>query len=301
VASNNHLCDINLEYFASYDSVRWYAEQPLVLLHQWYEAGATTTTQRHMDFYALYIVRGGRGTHVIDGHPYPIVRGDVYLTPPGAAHSYRDYSALRAEAFCFQAELFSEQELAALRELPGFWRLFLAGDQVGGDYQNHLSPVQYAFVEAMLEELMSEMAVPTRLNAILVRGLLFRLLAYLARLPSATAAPAGRSLSRSPDLSEVIRLCEERFMEPLTVPQLAARLFLSPAYFSELFTRAVGMPPAAYLRQLRLEHAQTLLRTTTLPITEVAQQSGFGESSQLARAFRVAFGMTPSTYRRTFR
>jgi AraC-like DNA-binding protein len=74
-------------------------------------------------------------------------------------------------------------------------------------------------------------------------------------------------------------------------------MFLSPGHFSELFSREVGMPPATYLRRLRLERAQTLLRTTALSATEIAQQSGFNDLAQLSRAFRTAFNTTPSAYR----
>jgi transcriptional regulator GlxA family with amidase domain len=118
-----------------------------------------------------------------------------------------------------------------------------------------------------------------------------------ARRPPAAAAlavPADAGLA----LADIIRVCEEHFFENLSVPQLAARMFLSPGHFTEIFTREVGMPPAAYLRRLRLERAQTLLRETTLPVTAVAMQVGFSDAAGLSRAFRGAFGLSPLQYRR---
>ena len=75
-------------------------------------------------------------------------------------------------------------------------------------------------------------------------------------------------------------------------------MFLSPGHFTEIFAREVGMPPAAYLRRLRIERAQTLLRETEAPVSEIAAQVGLGDSASLARAFRSAFGHTPTQYRR---
>jgi transcriptional regulator GlxA family with amidase domain len=45
---------------------------------------------------------------------------------------------------------------------------------------------------------------------------------------------------------------------------------------------------------MRLERARQLLRETTLPILDVAVATGFGSSSQFARAYGRAFGETPS-------
>lgn len=286
-----------------------------MVLHQHYTAGADpvgadTGLWQHMDFYALYVVRGGRGIHEINGHRYAVRRGDVYMTPPGATHRYLDYQDLRAEAFCFQATLFSDAALDALSGLAGFRHIFVRGDVTAADaqrdYQLHLSPAHYAHVEQLVDDLLAEMSQNEEVSPLLVRGLLFQLLVYLARTQPVgetvgkTGAPEAVIAPESPAMAEILRVCEAHFAEGLTVPQLAALMFLSVGHFSEMFAREVGMPPGAYLRRLRLERAQTLLRTTSLAITMVAQQSGFGDSAQLARAFKTAFGMTPRQYREQY-
>jgi AraC-like DNA-binding protein/mannose-6-phosphate isomerase-like protein (cupin superfamily) len=299
-----HETPIYREHFSSYDHLRWHPAQPLAVLHQWYERGDDTGAHQHEDFYTLYVVRAGRGLHVIDGHAYPVVRGDVYMTRPGAVHRYCHYVGLRAEALCFQATLFSDDELAALRALPGFWYLFVSpGETVESqrrDYRIHLSPGQCAEVERMLAELFAEQALAAPESQLLVHGLLFRLFVYLARAGGATMAEPAGVVGPSARLAEVVRFCEAHFVEEISVPQLAALAFLSPSHFSELFVREMGISPAAYLQRLRLEHGQTLLRTTSLSITEIAQQSGFRDSAQFARTFRQAFALTPSAYRQAF-
>src|SRR6185295_10667456 len=136
----------------------------------------------------------------------------------------------------FQAQLFSTVELDALQSLAGFWNLFIPAvpDQAdpGRDYQLHLSPERYRIVEGMVQELFTEIMQPAPVSSILVRGLLFRLLVYLARLqaeagPSQSESdaafdPTGKTSVGGPGLAEVLRICEERFAEPLSVPQLAA-------------------------------------------------------------------------------
>ena len=52
---------------------------------------------RHRDFMSVYIVRQGRGTHLIDGAPYGVARGDVYVMGAGMAHSFSGCDYLEPE------------------------------------------------------------------------------------------------------------------------------------------------------------------------------------------------------------
>lgn len=298
------------EYFRDYLRPDEAASSTLVVFHQRYDGGGDTGGHYHDDFYSLYVVQGGRGVHVINDHPYQIARGDVYITPPGTTHRYRDYHELRAEAFCFVADFFHDEELQALRSLAGFWSLLVSPDAEEStrlrDYHLHLSPERHREVEAMVEELNREREANANVSRALLRGLFFRLLVFLAR-QHAQQRTAMRDTStrtaRQPahNVAQVLQFCDEHFCESLSVPQLAAMMFLSPGRFSEVFAREVGTPPATYLRRLRLERAQTLLRTTSLSATEIAHRSGFNDLAQLSRAFRAVFGTTPSAYRATYK
>jgi AraC-like DNA-binding protein/mannose-6-phosphate isomerase-like protein (cupin superfamily) len=305
-------------------------ELPMGIRHEIYEEGPNTGPHRHEDFYALYVVRGGRGIHMINEHPYGIARGDVYLLPPGAIHAYQDYSALTIDAFYFQPRLFNTREFAALRSLAGFWHLLITFEDIAHplaqdpksrpeqqlNHRFHLLPEQQQEIEEMIHELRAEYLACQPEATLLAHGLFLRLLVRLARWQGSRTddrheqqknglvvlvEPPKTHTTHTEGITTALRICEERFHEPLSVPQLAAHLFLSPNRFSELFQREVGMSPATYIRRLRLERAQTLLRTTTLTNTEIAYQVGFRDSSQLSRAFRNVFHLTPTNYRSTFR
>jgi len=66
-------------------------------------------------------------------------------------------------------------------------------------------------------------------------------------------------------------------------------------------TALTGMSLMAYLRALRLQQAQTLLRATTdLNISEVAYAVGFDDPKYFSRVFSEEFGITPSQFREKF-
>ncbi len=109
--------------------------------------------------------------------------------------------------------------------------------------------------------------------------------------------PAGRHPPRASvaRAEEVMRLHPEQ-AHPLD--RLAALAQLSPWHFIRRFKQAFGQTPQAYLRSLRLDRARELITTTSLPLTVIAHDLGFGSSSRLSEGFRARFGVTPSSLRR---
>ncbi|RYG64021.1 hypothetical protein EON80_20035 [bacterium] len=158
----------------------------ILVRREYYVSGETTGEHHHVDFCALYVVRAGRGIHSIDGIPFGVARGDVYLMPPGAKHAYLDYQNLEIDAFYFQLSLWSDEELSALREIPGFWHLFLASEA----RRIHLRPEAHQTTERAIDEMRSEFEKSERFTPILLRALLFRFMVMLARLAQ-TDEPAG--------------------------------------------------------------------------------------------------------------
>ena len=86
----------------------------------------------------------------------------------------------------------------------------------------------------------------------------------------------------------------------ITVEDLAARAAMSPRNFARVFLRETGKTPAKYLDQLRLERSIILLEDSTLPMEQVAVDSGFTSAEQMRRIFIREMGVTPLAYRARF-
>ena len=69
----------------------------------------------------------------------------------------------------------------------------------------------------------------------------------------------------------------------------------SPFHLVRVFRAATGLPPHAYLTQVRLQHAKRLLAAGAL-IAWVAADTGFTDQSHLARHFKQVTGVTPGQY-----
>ena len=61
--------------------------------------------------------------------------------------------------------------------------------------------------------------------------------------------------------------------------------------------KETGLSPMEYLRDLRMQRAEHLLRSTFLTIKEVGFHAGAGDISHFVRQFKRRYGATPSQYR----
>lgn len=134
-----------------------------------------------------------------------------------------------------------------------------------------------------------------------------RLIAHIAlaiRAIVPAAPPVASQPSSQPRLSEwqlrcALAIMEERFSEPLRIPDIAAACMLSQGYFARAFLASTGKTPYRWLLERRVVAAQHLLSTTQLSLTEVGLSCGFAEQSHFTRIFRKTVGTPPGTWRRS--
>lgn len=98
-------------------------------------------------------------------------------------------------------------------------------------------------------------------------------------------------------VKRIIELMEGNPSRTLSLGKMAESVNLSPPYFCYLFKSITGVPPARYLKSLRMQQAATLLTTTFLSVKEIVRRVGFTDESHFVRDFKRIYGVTPSEYR----
>ena len=82
-----------------------------------------------------------------------------------------------------------------------------------------------------------------------------------------------------------------------TVEELADVAGMSRSALADSFTRRVGMPPMVYLSTWRFAIAKQALRSSSRPISEIAQRAGYSSTSAFSNAFRNFVGAGPAEFR----
>lgn len=111
------------------------------------------------------------------------------------------------------------------------------------------------------------------------------LVLYMPHVQHATVMRKAARYVRS-NLTNTIRLAD-----------VAAHVGLSVNYFSRIFASEMGRSFVSYVTDARVERAKDLLRSTTLPITEIAAEVGIPDHSYFTKVFRANTGRTPTLFR----
>jgi transcriptional regulator GlxA family with amidase domain len=108
------------------------------------------------------------------------------------------------------------------------------------------------------------------------------------------AVPAGRAA-----LQELQRWVAANPAADHSVASLAERMDLSPRHFARLFRSEVGITPASWVEEARVNAARRYLEQGREP-KQVAAHCGFADADTLRRAFVRHVGVTPAEYRKRF-
>ncbi|UKI33111.1 MAG: helix-turn-helix transcriptional regulator [Lentisphaeria bacterium] len=109
-----------------------------------------------------------------------------------------------------------------------------------------------------------------------------------------TAAEPGDAVYK---INRIVSELNSAFAEEWTLQSMAEASGFSVGCFRQQFRRIVGDSPIAWLLSLRLEKAAHLLRSTSLPVADIAEVCGFRDSNYFSRQFRRKFGCSPRTFR----
>src|SRR5262244_2376200 len=86
-----------------------------------------------------------------------------------------------------------------------------------------------------------------------------------------------------------------------TVERVAQRLGMGSRQLTRLFARYLQASPSKVARTARVQRAKRLIDETSLPMTEIAMQAGFGSLRRFNSVFAEVYGRPPTEIRRTRR
>ncbi|MGJ8640337.1 MAG: helix-turn-helix domain-containing protein [Opitutaceae bacterium] len=98
-------------------------------------------------------------------------------------------------------------------------------------------------------------------------------------------------------LANILSIAKTNLGNPVDWSALADSEGLSLSTFRRHWLKRIGIPPATYLTNKRMEEAARLLITTQLPIKAIAIHVGYEDPLHFSRAFRKHFNRSPRNYR----
>ncbi|MFF2091140.1 helix-turn-helix domain-containing protein [Paenibacillus sp. NPDC058174] len=248
------------------------------------------------DVLEINLIKTGTGYYIINGRQFEFQQGDILLINSNDLHCAYETKDLVMLVISFDPSWL----ISSLRLDPEILSPFR---EMGVNFTNLLDRRHPRIhkLRSLLLELQEEHTSGLRSHTTIVYSLLLRFLATINRdfrIEAAAGAASQISERQLDKMRYVIIEMERNFAHNWTLAELAALVYLSPSRFSDIFKRAVGMPPLLYLIHIRLERAIDLLENNQMKITDVALECGFRTLSNFNRLFKKHIGASPKESRR---
>jgi AraC family transcriptional regulator, transcriptional activator of pobA len=261
------------------------AESGYKLLRHEVEGKSRIEKPHKHDFFMLFVVRKGGGTHSIDFVDYPVADGQVHLLFPGQVHRWE----LDENTSGFQLMIGQR----AFETSSNFLRLSFIS------YRNHpVIDLPLAVFNALCYELES---LEDELRASAVDWDMVQLRSRIAlQLVSREAERVYEDIGTyraNPLLFKYHALIDAHFKSHKTVAYYADQLHISPNYLNILCKRHLHVPATFLIHNRVSLEAKRLLLVSGKSAKEIAFELGFSDLPHFSNFIKAQTGLSPRAFR----
>jgi len=244
-------------------------------------------SHRHNFFELLYIAYGS-GYHTLNQNKHAYAKGNIFLLTPDDIHSF---------------EMVKPTQFHCLRFLPGFFSTDKEGESLKNllSYHNQtqgniiLDKEDEAFSVSLILKIINEASVQNSSSQLLIKHLMFALIQLISRYVEPVEAGPSKVLR----IDNIMAYVRSNIANPdqLKKEALANHFNVSPNYIGEYFKKHLQISLRAYITKLKLNLIDKRLKKSNQPLSQIALDLGFADSSHFTHFVKQATGKTPSLIR----
>lgn len=233
------------------------------------------------DHFIIHYILDGKGEFTVNNKTYKLGKKDGFLIRPGEETYYKaddkdpwiymwiGFNGIKAETYLKYANL---------------------------DENNHIFKYEKdSSLKKCILEILS-LNIMNNSNRLKIDGLLYLFIGnliennkYMDKENSNTQADEYINIS--------IDFINNNYSNNIKVNDIANYVGLNRSYFSNLFTKKMGISPQEYLLSLKMEKACNLLTNLQLSIGDVARKVGYEDQLTFSKIFKKSKGLSPKLYR----
>ena len=270
------------------------ADFPMSAYWIWAKAGIGKKSVYHPET-KIEMVISGTITIEIEGVQKVFSEGDIYIIPSNTVHRRVCYS----EDIKLRNVIFLPMAIAPTPEhffYKEFVEPLMEQRLILPDY---LQPGHPAY-DTVREQILSldDCKIYTSNYKAKRYALLIQICAAL--LPHCQVIDSSKPVPNIPNdtIRNCMRYIHNHYQQKITLTRLATFCHLNSHYLCELFKEYTGQTIFEYLSRYRIEAAAELLQREDLPVSRVAELSGFRSESLFYQKFKEFTGMTPKAYKK---
>ncbi len=258
-----------------------YAQSSFLTIHQ---LGRDISTPgfsypHYNNNYVISVVRNGKGILETNGKKYSLSKNDVFFTAPNEL-SIQTADQQDPWEICFIAfdgtlvkELINKTVFKNGTVTATLKTEILANEIIDSAiFLNGNTPSEFSLLEYF-----------------------FRFLTYL---DIQKAYPlVNEQDSQNKYVIEIKNYIQANYLSPIKISDMADRLSINRSHLYRIFKKEMGITVEDYIINIRMTHAKTLLRTTSLSVSAIATAVGYKDPHYFSYLFKKTQNMTPTQYR----
>lgn len=266
-------------------------------------SGKWTHPRMTLNDYELVVVLKGRFRMKIGEVKKEFQEGDCFLLFPGEEH-YGIEGAWDVSFYWLHFQMQGEEVFDGERHVLPLIRQMPQGDLDCFVFDEECRPGEMAQLVILINQLLYYQSLykttgePVRPCDIMMELVLYEL-AKVTREFNLEKLQA-RFLDERTGMDRIYDYIRANCYKNLQIAEVARQFGYNPQYFIRMFRRKSGMSPKQYMIHQQIQQAKYLFATTSLKITEVAEQVGMSDVRAFSKRFKRCEGISSSEYRKAF-
>ena len=252
---------------------------------------AEMKTAHYHPYYEIYYLVSGTRKFFIDNTIYTVKKGDLIIIPTGAIHrvTYISNDTHERIVICF-SDKFIEDFTPHLD--PDAFNKCICNSQISIPHNRR------EYIENLLEKIEHENSGIDKYSSLMLKIHFEELLLFIMRYQENADSPEKNIEIEDEIISNAARYIFNNYASAITLNDMAERFNMSPSYFSRKFKHCTGIGFKEYLNTIRIREAASLLLSSDLSISEIAEKCGYEDSNYFGDCFKKIKGISPREYRK---
>lgn len=250
----------------------------------------------HNEMEFIYLSEG-QAVFTIDDEAIPVQAGECVFVNSGQIHSGLSQTGESTYfSVVFSTELLTNSFDACRRFFDGIisnqFKIFPHFKPEILSHEKVISELKAVIKELTDKNFAYELALKSKLFSIF--NTLFRNGLYT---PMEEAKKHSFRSKRYDTLKKILGYIYQNFNKKIKLIDVSESVNLTPQYLCKFFKEMTGINIIEYINHYRVETASTLLKISSMSITDIALECGFDNISYFNRVFKKQMGCTPSIFK----
>lgn len=98
-------------------------------------------------------------------------------------------------------------------------------------------------------------------------------------------------------INQIVEFFQYSYSQKITLDDVSKKFATNRTTLNSMFNQVYGVSAIAFLNKMRIQNASLMLTNTAMPISDIAERTGFADEAYFSRAYKKMTGKSPSEYR----